>query len=220
MSARALAGLVAGSAAYGFTVGAAHSLLYARRNLVKLPLLLVGTGLVCALAYFVVARFLLARVGPRQVGALVLGLFRDLAVLLASLAPANLLLAWILRHTDDGRVGEYGLFLGLNVLFVALSGGLALVRQGWDLLAAERVPVARAALVVALWLGLSLAVGGQGAFYLRPFFGLPASRGNAPPFALGNAPDVRGATNFFEAAWQVFSAPPLPESWGGPPAGR
>ena len=215
MSARALPGLVAGSSAYGFTVGAAHSLLYARRNLVKLPLLLIATSLVCALAYFVVARFLCARLAPRQVGALVLGLFRDLSVLLASLAPANLLLAWILRHTDDGRIGEYGLFLGLNVAFVGVAGSLALVRQGRDLLLAARVPAARMVLVLALWLGLSLAVGGQAAFYLRPFFGLPASRGNTPPFALGSAPDVRGATNFFEAAWQVMSAPPLPESWGG-----
>lgn len=212
---RTVAVLIATSSLYGFTVGIAHSLLYARRNLVKLPLLILVTSAVCAVAYLVAAGFLSARVTPRQVGGLVLGLFRDLAILLASLAPVNLLLAAILRATDDGRIGEYSLFLGLNVAFVSIAGSLALVRQSRDLLAVARVPVARASAVLAAWLVLSLAVGGQAAFYLRPFFGLPASRGNVPPFAVGTEPDVRGATNFFEAVQQVFTAPPLPRVWGG-----
>ena len=211
---RALALLTLSAAGYGFSVGIAHSLLYARRDVVKLPLLILGTSAVCAVAYLVTARFLAVPVTARQVRELVLGLFRDLALMLASLTPVNLFLAAILRATDDGRIGEYGLFLGLNVLFVGAAGSLALVRQGRDLLGVASVPRSRAAGVIATWLALTLLVGGQAAFYLRPFFGLPASRGNVPPFALGSEPDVRGATNFFEAVLQVFTVPELPSSWG------
>jgi hypothetical protein len=67
-------------------------------------------------------------------------------------------------------------------------------------------------------LALSLAVGGQAAFYLRPFVGLPATRGGDPPFLLGDAPDARGARNFYAAVWQVVTSPPLPwERKGNPP---
>lgn len=58
---------------------------------------------------------------------------------------------------------------------------------------------------------LALLVGGQAAFYVRPFFGVPASRGRTPPFLPGNEPDVRGATNFFELLSQFSSYPKLPE---------
>ena len=43
-----------------------------------------------------------------------------------------------------------------------------------------------------LWIGAALSV-----------FGLPASRGGSPPLYLGATPDVRGATNFYEAVWQT-----------------
>ena len=205
--------LVLTSAAYGYALGTAHSQIYATRNLVKFPLLILTTAAVCLLAYGVLARFLGLRLGLRPVLGLALDTFRDLSVLLASLTPPALFLALVLRHTDDQRLGEYSLFLGLNGLFVAVAGGLALMVRGRSLLRAGTTRGPRAALLLAGWLALTLAVGGQVAFYLRPFFGLPASRGNVPPFALGSTPDVRGATNFYEAMMQVFSEPPLPKSW-------
>ena len=52
------------------------------------------------------------------------------------------------------------------------------------------------------------------AFYLRPFFGLPASRGGDPPFCVGNEPDVRGATNVFEVPLQFATQPRVP-AWFG-----
>ena len=208
--------LVGASAIYGYTVGAAHDPLYATRNLLKFPLLLLGTTGVCSLAYYVVARFLSLSLSLRQTYVLSLELFRDASLLLASLSPVNLFIAMILVHTDDGRLGEYSLFLGLNVVFVAACGSVALVRQGRAVLAQGKVPKRRARTIILSWLALSLIVGGQFSFYLRPLVGLPASRGNVPPFALGTTPDVRGATNFFEAVYQVFTAPPLPRSWGGP----
>ncbi|MEW6071750.1 MAG: hypothetical protein AB1726_04020 [Planctomycetota bacterium] len=207
--------LIVASAIYGYTVGAAHDQIYATRNLLKFPLLVLSTTIVCSLAYWVLARFFFLRLSFGRVQMLSLALFRDASVLLASLAPVNFFLAQVLVHTDDGRLGEYSLFLGLNVFFVALCGTVALVRQGRSVLATKITSRRRVSAVVLSWLVLSLVVGGQASFYLRPLFGLPASRGNIPPFALGSTPDVRGATNFFEAVLQVFTAPPLPRSWGG-----
>jgi hypothetical protein len=211
---KTLASLIAASAVYGFTVGSAHCLLYASRNLIKFPLLILSTAIVCSLAYFVMARFLTPELSFRHVQGLVITLFRDLSILLVSLSPVNYFIAQILVHTDDSRLGEYSFFLGMNVVFVAICGTLALVRQARSMLAAFPVSQRRVAAIISSWLLLTLLVGGQAAFYLRPFFGLPVSRGVTPPFALGAEPDVRGATNFYEAMIQIFTEPPLPRSWG------
>jgi hypothetical protein len=210
---RKLLVLVGASAVYGFSLGSAHCPLYATRNLIKLPLLIVGTAALCGIACFIVGRFASVRLSFARTQTLVVDALRDTAILLVSLSPANYFIARILVHTDDARLGEYSLFLGLNIAFIALSGTLALVRQARRLLAACAISPRRATGVVLSWLVLMLLVGGQLAFYLRPFFGLPASRGVTPPFALGAAPDVRGATNFYEVVIQVFTAPPLPRGW-------
>ena len=115
------------------------------------------------------------------------------------------------RHDEDG-LGAYDWFLGLNIGFVATAGCLALVHQASALLRADHTaPQARA--IVAAWLAVTLPVGGQMAFYVRPLFGLPATRGQTPPWFLGTTPDVRGATNFFEMVAQIAARPPLPEGW-------
>ena len=118
-----------------------------------------------------------------------------------------------IKQEGYGRLGEYDLFLSLNIVFVAASGCVALVRQARRVLRAAAVPVLRANAVVGIWLGLFLMVGGQAAFYLRPMFGLPASRGRTPPWFLGAEPDVRGATNFYEMLIQTVQKPPLPKNW-------
>jgi hypothetical protein len=210
---RTFAVLIAAAAAYGFSLGAAHDLVYATRNLVKLPLLLLTTAVICAPGYWVVARSLGAPLRFVGTQTLSLRLFRDLALLLASLVPANGFIAAVLAASDDGRLGEYDLFLGLNVLFVATCGTLALVRQGRELLVATCIPRRRAVTVILAWLLLSLGVGGQAAFVMRPLFGLPASRGQMPPWFLGTTPDVRGATNFYEMVLQVMRRPGLPDRW-------
>ncbi len=210
---RSVACLVAASSCYGFALGSAHSWLYAQRNLIKFPLLILGTGLVCSLAYFVTARFLGVELAFKKIQRLVLELFRDASVLLVSLSPATFFVARALAATDDSKLGEYGMFLGLNLGLVALCSILALAQQAQRLLAEAKISIARSSTVILVWLLLSLMIGGQGAFWLRPFFGLPATRGQESPFAQGSTPDVRGATNFYEAVWQIIEAPPLPREW-------
>lgn len=228
-------------AVYGFCLGVAHSELYALRNLIKFPLLVSVTALVCGLAWWIVARASGMSVSFLRVQRVAWGLFADLGLLLVSLAPVVLFLALVLRASDDGRLGEYDLFLSLNVGAIAVCGSIALARQTRELVKGtdfgsdrERVagperlvechrrsdaaanPRGRAYTVVGLWLVLTAAVGGQAAFYMRPFFGFPATRGARPPFFLGSERDLRGATNFYEAVLQTIQRPPLEAPWLSP----
>jgi hypothetical protein len=204
---RDLAALSAASGVYGFSIGSVHSLRFALHDLLKFPLLILITGAVCGLAFFLVAAA--AGLGLRflEVQRLAARLYRDSALLLAALAPANLLLAHTIVKPDRVGLGDYPFFLGLNVAFIALAGGLALCRQVQQL--GARAGRRTAAAIAAAWLALALAVGGQAAWYLRPFFGVASISGAETRFFLGAAPDYRGSTNFYEAVYHLVAAPPL-----------
>jgi len=207
---RGLLTTLACSAAYGFALGSAHSELYATRNLLKFPLLIAITACVCALAYWIVARLCAAPLSFLEVQLATGRLFQDMSLLLASLSPAVLFLAWTSRARDDGKLGGYDSFLAFNMAIVAVAGSLALLRQAHGLFTLHGLAPGRARFLVGAWLALSLGVGGQAAFVMRPFFGFPATRGNTPPFFVGAQPDLRGATNFYESVWQTIRRPPLP----------
>ena len=209
---RALTTLAA-AALFGYALGAAHSELYATRNLLKFPLLIVITAGVCALSYYVVARSLLVPLSFAGVQRASWRLFHDTSIMLASVGPATFFIARALRATDDGRMGGYHGYLAFNFVAIAIAGSIALIRQALALLREHGVAHARATALVALWLTLTLAVGGQAAFVMRPFFGIPATRGFTPPFFLGDAPDVRGATNFFEALLLTLEHPLSSSAW-------
>lgn len=207
---RRLGALVLCAACYGVAAGSGHDALYALRDAVKFPLLLLSTASLCAASFFLVARLLGLPLPFVATQRLAFALFHDIAVLLASLAPIVLFLALVLRTSDDGQRGEYDFFLGANMTAIALSGTLALVRQVRALQAAGTLPRHRALAIAGSWLLLALLVGGQAAFWMRPFYGYPASRGVRPPWFLGREPDLRGATNFFESVEQIVRRVPLP----------
>jgi hypothetical protein len=192
------------SASYGVCVGSVHSLTFALRNLVKLPLLLLTTCTICALAYYVSGQFISRQLRLADVVHLALQTFRELSLLLASLCPACLFLALTIHQPDGQGLNEYPLFLGLNVLFIALAGAIALVRQAWSLLHGYRLGLSRSLAAVAAWLALSLLVGGQCAWYLRPFYGISTI---SAPFFEGTLPDHRGDTNFYESVWHIVDPP-------------
>jgi hypothetical protein len=197
--------MVAASAIYGFAAGSVHSLLFACRNLVKFPLLILVTTGVCALAYYLFARFASTPLTFAEVQAAVLRIFRNFSVLLASLAPVVYFLARVLEQPSTEReLGEYPLFLGLNVLLIAVCGCAAVVRQAGVLLRGHGVSPRKAWTLIAAWLVLSLIVGAQWAWYLRPFFGVSALAEHTP-FCLGTAPDFRGAASFYEAVYDIFA---------------
>jgi hypothetical protein len=207
---RDVATLVLASAVYGFSIGCVHSTRFGLHNVIKFPLLFVITGAACAVAYFLFAR-LVGEAGFRfvDIQRLAMRLYRDAAVLLAALAPANWFLARTIVAPDEYALHEYPMFLALNVVFIAAAGSLALLRQVRALAAYHPWPLSRRVITVGGWLALSLLVGGQAAWTLRPFFGVRSIPGDQTRFVLGSAPDYRGATNFYEAVGNIVAPSPL-----------
>jgi len=142
---------------------------------------------------------------------LALRAFADASLMLAALAPVNLFLSRTIALPTRESLCEYPLFLGLNVAFIALCGTVAVVRQAGLMKRAQRVPARRALAVTAAWLAICLFVGGQCAWYLRPFYGVSAIE--EVPFILGAQPDTRGATSFYEAVYHILQPPPLPREY-------
>jgi hypothetical protein len=207
--AKKLLTLILASAIYGFAIGSVHSPLFAARNLVKFPLLILATTALCSICYYLLVRFAGVSLCFGEVQRLALELFHDTTVLLSALSPACYFLAVTTERPDLGGLGEYPLFLGINVAFIAICGSVALVRQAWVLLGRFALTLRRSLVILVGWLALSLLVGGQGAWYLRPFFGVATISGESTPFCLGTLPDFRGATSFYEAVYHLASPPPL-----------
>ena len=128
---RDIATLLLASALYGFSIGCVHSTRFGLHNIIKFPLLFLMTGAACAAAYFLWALLIGgARFGFVDVQRLAMRLYRDAALLLAALAPANWFLARTLVPPDATSLHEYPMFLGLNVFFIAAAGALALAAAG------------------------------------------------------------------------------------------
>ena len=206
---RLLLGTLVASAIYGFSIGSAHSLTYASWNLVKFPLMIIITGSVCSVSYYVFSRFVSKELLFKDVQMMSLRAYHGISILLASLSPVSFFLARTLKQPDETSLNEYPFFLGLNVVLIAISGSVALSRQAWDLLQRHGLQLRRSILTVLLWLSLSLFVGGQCAWYLRPFFGISTIKADESPFILGTTPDFRGDTNFYAAVYHIVFPPPL-----------
>ncbi len=199
--------LLFASAIYGASVGAVHSPRFAALNLIKFPLLIGVSVSVAAGVYFLWARLLAPQLGFEAVRRLVIASYADLADLLAAFAPVTLFLALTLRPpTSLVERGEYPSFLAGNIALIAAAGVLAVGRQAIALLRRHALPPARALALVGGWLAVSLLVGGQAAWYLRPFFGNRAVPDDGS-FCEGSRPDSRGAESFFEAVAQLAVPP-------------
>jgi uncharacterized membrane protein len=207
---RDVATLLLASALYGFSIGCVHSVRFGLHDVIKFPLLFLITGAACAVAYFLFACLIGGfRFGFVDIQRLAMRLYRDAALLLAALAPANLFLARTIVPPDQTSLHEYPLFLGLNVAFIAAAGALALMRQVRALARYHPWPLSRRLITVSGWLALSLLVGGQVAWTLRPFFGVRSISGAETPFFIGSTPDYRGATNFYEAVYHTVRPAPF-----------
>jgi len=199
--------LILASAVYGFSIGSVHSWTYACRNLIKFPLLILVTAAVCALAYNVLARFLTPELSFRDVQRLVMALFQDAAVMLASLSPISFFLARTIVQPVPDDLGEYPFFQGVNVFFIAACGSIAVIRQARALIGAHHLLRRTGLALVTGWLALSLFTGAQCAWYMRPFFGISYMGRGSPPFFSGTRPDFRGARSFYEAVYNLVSPP-------------
>ena len=181
---------------YGFAIGSVHSTAFALRNLVKMPLLLLVTALVCSLAYYVISRTFTRSLRFREVQREAFAIFGDTAVLLGSLALPMYFLAHAIVRPDERGLNEYETFLVANVVVIAVAGSFALARRALALAAATDLGRATTGLLVASWIAVSLLVGAQWSWYLRPFCGVATVDA---PFVLGTEPDFRGDRSFYEA---------------------
>lgn len=207
---RSLLTLIASSAIYGFSIGLSNSTVYAVRNLVKFPLLILFTCTICATCYFVLARFLSVNLTFLHVQKVVIGIFRDVAKLLAALAAAVAFFALTGEPPQPGTVDDFSTFLGLNVLAIAVCGCVAVYRCSSVQLPAEVVAPKQRKWLVAAWMATSLLVGGQTCWLIRPFFGVSTTASWESPWFSGAEPGFRGARSFYEAVWFVVSPPPEP----------
>lgn len=204
---RSLLSLTAAAAAYGFSIGISNSWVYAMRNLVKFPLLILSTAAICALLYHVLARFLDAHFNFMQVQRLVLGIFRDISRLLAALSPAVCFLGVTMERPNGRDLGGYPQFLLLNVFAIAICGCLSVYLRSRDRVSNSIKMPKRRNLLIVCWMAASLAVGGQVCWMIRPFFGTSGAGAWETPWFSGTNPDKRGASNFYIAVYYLIVPP-------------
>ncbi len=203
---KTIALIIATSSLYGFSIGLVHSLEFALRNLIKFPLLILVTTGTCSMADYLIAKAFSTRLDFVTVQRCILGIFKDLTVMLASLSPVMVFLARTIERPDEAGLNEYPMFLGLNVGLIAVCGIFAVIRQTRGVANTAGFSPRRGAGLILCWMTVALFVGAQWAWYLRPFCGV-ASLKEKTPFFLGTRPDFRGATSFYEAVFQLFDPP-------------
>ena len=173
-----LAVVAIGGSIFGAVVGSSRGGRQVIFGAVKLPLLLIGTLVLCAPAFMAVARATGAAISPRAVIALTLGASARFALVLAGLAPV----VWLVQ----GMLGYHGLIL-MIVTVCAVSGCAAggllfrglFAAQGAgagerSTRAFERARESPAAAWAGPLAGLAFVaiyavVGAQSAWLLRPF---------------------------------------------------
>ncbi len=212
---RSLLSLIGCAALYGFSIGSVHSVGLASWNLLKFPGMILLTSLLCAPAYSFSIRLVSEGLSYREIHQLSLRIFRDICILLASFSPVIFFLGVTLSKPTAESLNEYPAFLGGNVALIALCGCSALWVQGRRLLRQKQLTPKQALNILLIWMGLSLVVGGQCAWYLRPFFGVASIP--KPPIIEGHHPDWRGATSFYEAVYHIFDPPDMELPSSAPP---
>ncbi len=165
--------IVTCGAAYGAAMGSWRDPRLALYVAVKLPLLLLATAVVDALANGIWARWFGLDLPLERSLRAVLMAFALASIVLASFAPVVLLFSLTLANGDDDAARTAHDALGLvHVAAIAAAGAVAVRRQAaWVAHVHQGAPRVHA--VVAVWLAVNLLVGAQISWNLRPWFGTP-----------------------------------------------
>lgn len=184
-----------GLASYGFTVGYWRDPVMGGYVAVKLPLLVALTLICNGLLNGLLGILLGTGLGFRQSLLALLSAFALAGVILGSLAPATLLLAWNAPPPDSpGAQDAHAAYLVTHTLLIGFAGIAANLHLHRLLAATSPTPAAATATLLA-WLGGNGFLGAQFAWILRPFFGSPTL---AVEFL--RADPLRG--NFYQAVWR------------------
>jgi hypothetical protein len=188
------------AAFYGAAAGAYAGALQGLASAIKLPLLFLGTLLICFPGFFVVQVLVGSRLRLAQVIALVLGALALSAIVLAAVVPVALF--FLLTGAD------YYFLILLHVVIVLGAGlvGMVVLHEGLAFACEKRGVYPRSAMtIMQVWAVLFAFVGIQMAWNLQPFVG---DRGR--PFRLFR----HGEGNFYTAV--VYSLQRLGHGDGKP----
>lgn len=184
----------AGLALYGFTVGFWRDPLMGGYVAAKLPLL-VALTLVCnGLLNGMLGLLLGTGLGFRQSLLALLTAFALAGVILGSLAPVTLLLAWNAPPPDSAHADSaHAAYLVTHTLLIGFAGIAANIHLHRLLTVKSPTPAAATATLLA-WIGGNGFLGAQFSWILRPFFGTPQLE-----VQFLRPHPLRG--NFYESVW-------------------
>lgn len=189
----ALAALL-GLAVYGFSVGYWRDPWMAVFVAVKLPLLVLLTLLCNGLLNGLLGILLGTGLGFRQSWFALLSAFAICGLILGSLAPVTLLMAWNAPPPASPEAGSaHAAYLIANTFLIGFAGIVANIHLHRMLAVKSPTPAVATATLLA-WLGGNGILGAQFSWILRPFFGTP---GLEVQFL--RPKPLKG--NFYEAVW-------------------
>lgn len=185
---------IGGMALYGFTMGFWRDPLMGAYVAVKLPLL-VALTLVCnGLLNGLLGLLLGTGLGFRQSLLALLTAFALAGLILGSLAPVTLLLAWNAPAPDSpGARTAHAAYLVTHTFLIGFAGITANIHLH-RLLAAKSPTAAAATATLLAWLGGNGFLGAQFSWILRPFFGSPTLK-----VQFLRPEPMKG--NFYQAVW-------------------
>jgi hypothetical protein len=187
----------AGLMLYGFTVGFWRSPLMAVYVAIKLPLLIALTLLCNGLLNGLLGMLLGSGLGFRQSLFALLSSFALAALILGSLAPVTLMLAWNAPPPDSpGAVTAHAAYLLTHTFLIAFAGTTANLHLH-RVLRAKAPSRGAATVTLFAWLAGNAFLGAQFSWILRPFFGSPSLQ------VQFLRPDPMHGT-FYEAVWRSF----------------
>jgi hypothetical protein len=186
---------VLGLGIYGFTVGYWRDPRMGAYVAMKLPLLVAVTLLCNALLNGLLGLLLGSGLGFRQSFFALLSAFALAGLILGSLAPVTLLMAWNAPPPDSPYAGSsHSAYMVSHTFLIGVAGIAANLHLHRQLLARSPGPGVATATLLA-WLGGNGFLGAQFSWILRPFFGSP---GLEVQFLRDNP--LRG--NFYQTVWR------------------